>query len=324
MPLDPIHTIRAAKRLHLKDAIFVSWAPVSVAAGHLRAVGGRVSWVGPASAVERGEEVLECWRQVVLPGLAIGGLHPLRYALRGFSNINDTTFKKIDGALSDEDYKNCARQLFVECAGLGVLAPIVSLTGESPARLRATVGAAAEVGLRTIVVWNGGPAEAAAILNESDTNDRIRIIHKLDSPNVTIAGAVGGRDVDARSILSAAPAALPDALSLVRALEGRRAGLGFECLQSTFAVFEQTFGAPFGSFKVNSFFDTLFLDYEVPGLLTNENIKNWILNGFSTSQIEAAAVATNPVVRRHEVLTADRAAVAQAVRSSIGRAVATL
>lgn len=307
--------------MHLKDARFVSLTPLSVESGHLRAVDGKIAWRGGASAVERGEEVLECWRQVILPGFVMADLDPLAFALRGTVHNGERDPSSFAAEFTETEHKDFALQLFIECVMLGVTAPLVNITNMASLRLRPTVRAAREIGLR-VVIECGPDADrtaAADLGTGKDIHDSIRIVNKIAAPRVGLDIIMKGGIVAAGSILAAPDGAIPDALALVRALECLRPGLGFECLANSYNYLSGAFGAPAGLLDKGALFDILFLDYEVPGELNNNNIKHWILSGFSTAAIEAAVVAAKPVVRRHEVLAVDRTATAQAVASAVRR-----
>lgn len=312
MPLDPIHTIRAAKRLHLKDGVFVSFSPVGVFSGHLRSMDGRVAWMGGASAVERGEEVLECWRQVILPALPLCGLDPLFFAFRGSEPIRAADSAALELEFTEAEHRNFAIQLFVECAMNGVASPVLNLMNAGETRVRATVDAAVETGVRAVL-------ECARVAPFATADGRVRVISPLEAPRVSFAQITEFNNLQKPALLCARPDDLPDAFALVRALEAARPGFGFACLDYTYQTLTRIHGAPLGAFSRGAFFDILFLDYEAPDALTAANIHRWILRGFPACAIEAVAVATQPIVRRHEILTADRAAVAHAVAQAVAR-----
>jgi cytosine/adenosine deaminase-related metal-dependent hydrolase len=285
MPLDPIHTIRAAKRLHLKDAMFVSLSPPGVFEGHLRARDGRVSWIGPASAVERGEEVLECWRQVVIPGLPLAGLHPFAIVERALPGAPKAALRKWYESLSIENHQSIAMQLFVECAAHGVLLPILDLHGAARDCVEGVVAAAREVGIRALI---GCDREVAVPACET-----VRLTRWSGRPEW----------------LYSADASC-DAFSALRRHGPREAP---KILQATYRAAEDAFGAPLGAFVRGACFDLVFLDYEMPSRLHTENMFNYILHALGPSQVEAAAVAGQPLLRRHDITTVDRAAVARQV-----------
>lgn len=288
MALDPIHTIRAAERLHLKDAIFVSFAPLGVAAGHLRAVNGTIAWIGASSAVERGEDVLECWRQIVIPGLPLAGLSSFRIATRALPNVSINKLLDWFRALPRQAHKTLALQMFTECAANGVLLPIVDLNDAPEAVVLGVRDAAEESGLRAILQWNGNIIELERV--HSDSDSRIRLIESYERNDVLQCGGA--------------------AFDTFTALRSLPRGEQMKYLSNTYSIFSKAFSAPFGTFTRGAFFDVVFLDYEIPGKLDADNVFEYIVSAFSASQVEACAVATNPVVRRHEVLTVDRAAVA--------------
>lgn len=311
VPLDPIHTIRAAKRIHLKDGCFVSLAPFGVHRGHLRAVQGRIAWTGPASAVERGEEVLEVWGKLVVPGLALAGVDPIAMALRAVDPSRRSTVRVALEQAGADIHKTIATQAFVECASAGVLHPIVDLRGARAARVRAVVEACAEVGLRGGIEWDpsADDPDAAALVQELAEHPLARIV-KSPPSQITLADVARGHAAAPGAALSARGAA-PDGWALLRALEAREPGLGLRCLASTFAPLAAAFRAPFGAFARGSWFDVAFLDYEVPAELTAENLPAFLLEAFGAWSLEAAAVGGQPVVKRHEVLGADREAIAR-------------
>jgi cytosine/adenosine deaminase-related metal-dependent hydrolase len=315
--LDPIHTIRAAKRLHLKDGVFLSLAPPGVFEGHLRAVHGKVAWLGPASTVERGEEVLECWRQLVMPGLSIAEVDPLETALRVVPEGAAPAAREKLASLGEEDHKTLAIQTFVECASLGVLAPILDLRGASVARARGTAAAVLEVGLRAVLEWDGDANDFAALAAEIGATDSIRCIRPIEKPCASILGIARGAAVDPAAILSTRGGP-PDVLALVRALERRERGLGFRCLANTYAIADAAFGSRFGALARGSFFDVVFLDYEPPARLDANNIETFLTAALGPWCIEASAVGTHPVMKRHEVITTNREEVARRVAEIVG------
>ncbi len=311
--MDPIHTIRAAKRMHLKDGCFVSLAPPSVFAGHLRAVQGRIAWTGPASAVERGEEVLEVWGKLVLPGMALAGVDPLRMAARALPEGRRAAARPVLEALPAEEQRALAMQTLVECAAAGVLHPILDLRGASGTRARASVEAFLEVGLRGALEWApaAGDAEAAALDAELREHALVR---RVDGPaaRASLEAATRGAAIPEGAWL-ACGGETPDAWALLRALEARESGLGLRALAATYAALGSAFGTPFGSLLRGAWFDVVFLDYEMPARLDDGCLRAFLLGAFGPWSVEAAAVGGVPIVKRHEVLTADREALAREV-----------
>lgn len=313
MPLDPIHTLRAAKRLHLKDGVFVSLAPVGVAEGHLRAVNGKIAWLGSASAVERGEDVLECWRQVVIPALPMADVDPVDMALRAVPESEAPRARQALVGLDEEGHRFLALQAFSECAALGVMLLTVDASGASAERIRGTAAAAEEAGIRCVL--EGTPDDAGGAL----ASELVRRAARPSSPAVTLETLARGLPADRVARLSAAGGP-PDVLALVRLLERRERGLGFRCLANTYAAFTAAFGAPCGAFVKGAFFDVVFLDYEPPARLEPANLEAFLTAGVGPWCVEASAVSGRPVLRRHEILTVDRAAVAQRVAELVAAA----
>lgn len=319
MPLDPIHTLRSAKRLHLKDGVFVSLAPPSVFEGHLRCVGGAVAWLGSASAVERGEDVLECWRQVVIAALPASGVDPVAMAARAVPASEAAGVEARLQAAGSGEHRLLALQAFAECAAAGVMLLTIDLTGATLDRARGTAEAAEESGMRCLLTWDPKSDLERAFADGLARSRTVRVAPPDDEPRVSVQSLARAEPVDPRARLSIARGSV-DVFALVRLLEAREAGLGIRCLANTYAPFTRAFGVPCGAFVRGAPFDAVFLDYEVPGKLEAANLVLFLTEGFGPWSVEAAAVAGEPVLRRHEVLTIDRAAVAAAVGEIVGRA----
>lgn len=317
MPLDPIHTIRAAKKLHLKDGIFVSLCPPRVMQGHLRAHNGRVHSMGPATTVERGEEVLECWRQVIMTALPLAGVNPNRVVLRHFPRSKHPEIIDRLHTIDEAGHTNIARQCFIECAQNGIMNIAVDITGP-PSQVVGVLAAAGESGLRCVFSELQVSRSLRTDGRQIDPRAPIHIIGGEEAlPHVTLTDVVSGRPLPARGLLSLRDGSAPDGFALLRAVERRAGGLGFQYLEDTFAVFTKASGLRAGDFVKNALFDAVFLDYEAPGRLDDATIRSYILDAFSNAQVEAAVVEMQPVARRHEILTLDRAAVAAAVAEII-------
>lgn len=188
--------------------------------------------------------------------------------------------------------------MFAECASNGVLLPIVSLENAPEAVVLGVCDAAAECGLRTLIQWNGNINDLKRANMNPDP--RIRLVESYE----------------AGEVLQCGDACFDTFTALRRAAPAERV----QHLSNTYSIFSKAFSAPFGTFVRGAFFDVVFLDYEIPGRLDAKNVFEFVISAFSASQVEACAVATNPIVRRHEVLTVDRAAVAHDVTEILSAA----
>ena len=229
--LDPIHTIRAAKRLHLKDGVFLSLAPPGVFEGHLRAVHGKVAWLGPASTVERGEEVLECWRQLVMPGLSIAEVDPLETALRvvpegrrpprakSWHRSARKTTKRSRSKLSSSARRSGCSRRSSTCAARRSRAR----AAPPPRSWR----------------WDCVPSSSGTAMPTISPRSRRRSARPIRfvafgrsrSPAPRSLGIARGAAVDPAAILSTRGGP-PDVLALVRALERRERGSVFVALRT--------------------------------------------------------------------------------------------
>jgi len=305
--VDPIHTVRPAKRLHLKNGVFVSLAPPSVAAGNLRVRDGAIAWLGPPAAVERGESVLEVWGQLVLPGLAIAGVDPIAMALRAVAPDRSADARAQLERADAETHRALARQALAECAVTGVLHPIVDARGATLDRAKGVVAAFEDVGVRGAIEWEGGDLGIA-------DHPHVRVARP--APRAGFASIVKGAPIPAGARLGA-EGGPPDAWSCVRAAEARERGLGLRLLAATYAALAEVWGRPFGAFVRGAAFDVLFLDYEVPGELGPQTLDAFLREGPGAWNVEVAAIGGLAVVKRHELQTLDREEIARGAAEAL-------